>query len=56
MAKQNKNAGFQQAAGLIRYFDAEEDSAFKISPTAVLVFSAVIGVGAIMLRVFWKYN
>lgn len=36
MAKQ-KNAGFQQAAGLIRYFDAEEETAIHIDPRIVLV-------------------
>lgn len=36
MAKQ-KNAGFQQAAGLIRYFDAEEETAIHINPKLVLV-------------------
>lgn len=37
MAKQQKNAGFQQSAGLIRYFDAEEETAIHINPKFVLV-------------------
>lgn len=36
MAKEQKGAGFQQAAGLIRYFDAEEDTSLKIDPRVVL--------------------
>ena len=36
MAKE-KNAGFQQAAGLIRYFDAEEETAIHIDPRIVMV-------------------
>lgn len=36
MAK-NKDAGFQQSAGLIRYFDAEEETAIHIDPRIVLV-------------------
>ncbi|HWG91280.1 MAG TPA: preprotein translocase subunit Sec61beta [Candidatus Thermoplasmatota archaeon] len=39
MSKQQKGAGFQQAAGLIRYFDAEEDTTLKINPTVVLVMA-----------------
>ncbi|MGQ0536109.1 MAG: preprotein translocase subunit Sec61beta [Methanobacteriota archaeon] len=37
MAKQERaGAGFQQAAGLIRYFDAEEETAIKIDPRLVV--------------------
>lgn len=36
MAKQEKGAGFQQAAGLIRYFDAEEETSIKFDPRLVL--------------------
>lgn len=38
MAKE-KNAGFQQAAGLIRYFDAEEETAIHINPKFVIAAS-----------------
>ena len=37
MAKDKKNTGFQQSAGLIRYFDAEEETAIHIDPRIVLV-------------------
>jgi preprotein translocase subunit Sec61beta len=36
MAKEKKGAGFQSAAGLIRYFDAEDDMALKIPAWAVI--------------------
>lgn len=36
MAKEKKGAGFQSAAGLIRYFDAEDETALKIPPWAVI--------------------
>jgi preprotein translocase subunit Sec61beta len=37
MPKQNKKQeGFHSAAGLIRYFDAEEDVALKINPWVVV--------------------
>lgn len=52
MAQKQKGPGIQSAAGLIRYFDAEEDSAFKLAPSAVLIFSAIIGIGVICLKIF----
>ncbi|HEV8360736.1 MAG TPA: preprotein translocase subunit Sec61beta [Candidatus Thermoplasmatota archaeon] len=42
MAKQEKNTGFQQAAGLIRYFDAEEETAIKIDARVVFIVALVM--------------
>ena len=40
MAKKSKKGeGFHSAAGLIRYFDAEEETAIKIDPRLVLGFA-----------------
>ena len=36
-----KNTGFQSAAGLIRYFDSEDEKAIKINPMFVLVMAIV---------------
>ena len=55
MAKKTQGPGIQSAAGLIRYFDAEEKSSFKIAPVAVLVFAAVVGIGVMMMSIFWEY-
>lgn len=55
VAKQNKGPGIQSAAGLIRYFDAEEDTNFKLPPSAVVIFSILVGVGVVALKIFWKY-
>jgi preprotein translocase subunit Sec61beta len=42
MAKDSKSkSGFQSAAGLIRYFDSEDEKAFKINPLLVLGFALV---------------
>jgi preprotein translocase subunit Sec61beta len=43
MAKK-KGEGFQSAAGLIRYFDAEDEKALKVSPWLVvaLIIAAVV--------------
>jgi preprotein translocase subunit Sec61beta len=53
VAQKNKGPGIQSAAGLIRYYDDEEESSFKIPPSVVLIFSAVIGVGVVLMKVFW---
>jgi preprotein translocase subunit Sec61beta len=53
MAKQS-GPGIQSAAGLIRYFDAEEKSNIKIAPAAVFMFAGVVAVGVILLRIFWN--
>jgi preprotein translocase subunit Sec61beta len=55
MAQKNKGPGIQSAAGLIRYFDAEEESAIKVPPVAVLVVGAIVGVGVILMRIFWEF-
>ena len=48
MAKK-KDTGFQQAAGLIRYFDAEEETAIHIDPRLVLV--AAFGTSIVILAI-----
>lgn len=55
MAKKSQGPGIQSAAGLIRYFDAEEKSNVKVPPSFVLVLSAIVGIGVILLRVLWDY-
>ena len=47
MPKNKKNEGFHSAAGLIRYFDSEDDKAIKVSPW--LVVGLCIGVSAIVI-------
>lgn len=41
MAKNDKTGGFQSAAGLIRYFDSEDEKALKLSPYMVIALCAV---------------
>ena len=55
MAQKLKGPGIQSAAGLIRYFDAEEETAIKIPPVAIIILSLAIGVGAVLLKAFWEY-
>ncbi len=49
MAK-DEGGGFQQAAGLVRYFDAEEESAIHLDPRMVLAACLLIGVLTIVLN------
>ena len=53
MAKQQKGPGIQSAAGLIRYFDAEEETNIKIPPMFVIVLSALVGAGVLAVRYFY---
>lgn len=53
MAQKQKGPGIQAAAGLIRYYDDEEDSSLKMPPSVVLVFSAIVGVAVVCMKVFW---
>ncbi|MEM2838764.1 MAG: preprotein translocase subunit Sec61beta [Thermoplasmata archaeon] len=42
-----KSEGFHSAAGLIRYFDAEEDVALKINPWVVV--GLCVGISVVVL-------
>ncbi|MCA1814581.1 MAG: preprotein translocase subunit Sec61beta [Halobacteriales archaeon] len=48
--KPEKGQGFQQAAGLIRYFDAEEETALKINPYLVLGMAFALTIIVIVLQ------
>lgn len=52
MAKQEKGGGFQASAGLIRYFDAEEKSAFRINPWFVISLAIFTGVAITLLKYY----
>jgi len=51
--KSKKGEGFHSAAGLIRYFDAEDETALKIDPRAVVgaCIASVVVIEA--MRYFW---
>ena len=51
--KNKKGEGFHSAAGLIRYFDAEEEVAVKIHPYAVLMASIAMVVIIEVARWQW---
>ena len=51
--KGKKGEGFHAAAGLIRYFDAEEETALKIDPRIVIAAGAVAAVALTVLEIIW---
>lgn len=51
--KSKKGEGFHSAAGLIRYFDAEDETAMKIDPRAVIGMCIAVSVVVELLKVFY---
>jgi preprotein translocase subunit Sec61beta len=51
MAKKN-DGGFQSQAGLVRYFDTENDKSIKISPRAVIAIAIGFVVVVLLLQTF----
>jgi len=52
MAKK-KSEGFQSAAGLIRYFDSEDQKAFKINPWFIIgICAAAVAIVEILRTLF----
>jgi preprotein translocase subunit Sec61beta len=49
MPKNKKNEGFHSAAGLIRYFDSEDDKALKVNPWAVVALCVAASVVVMVL-------
>lgn len=48
-----KGEGFHSGAGLIRYFDSEDDKALKIDPRAVVAMCIIAAFGVEILKMFW---
>lgn len=53
MAKDKKGEGFHSAAGLIRYFDSEDDKALKVSPWLVVGLCVAVSVLVVALNVVY---
>ena len=52
MAKK-ESSGIQQQAGLVRYFDTENDKALKLSPKLVVGMAIGISIFVILLHTFY---
>lgn len=50
-----KGTGFQSAAGLIRYFDSEDEKAPKVNPYLVLLIAVVLIFVVEIAKVIWPY-
>ena len=53
MAKRTKGAGFQSAAGLIRYFEEEKSKGPKIDPKLVIYMAIAFAIMVELAKVFW---
>jgi len=49
----DRDSGFHSAAGLIRYFDQEDEKALKIPPLAVVALT--IGLASIVLYITYQW-
>jgi len=54
MAKEKKGEGFHSAAGLIRYFDAEEKTSLRIPPWFVIVMCVATAVIVVTVHLIYK--
>ena len=54
MAKQKKGEGFHSAAGLIRYFDAEEKTSLRIPPWFVILMCVATAVIIVAVHLIYK--
>ena len=55
MAKKN-DGGFQSQAGLVRYFDTENDKSVKLSPKLVVGIAVVFAIVILVLNVVVPMN
>jgi preprotein translocase subunit Sec61beta len=53
MAKDKDKGGFQSSAGLIRYFDSEDEKSIKIHPYYIV--GLAVGVSAIVIACNWLW-
>ena len=53
MPKQKKGEGFHSAAGLIRYFDQEDEKALKVPPWFVVLLCVLMS--AVVLIAAWQW-
>ncbi|HKW42568.1 MAG TPA: preprotein translocase subunit Sec61beta [Thermoplasmata archaeon] len=49
----DKDSGFHSAAGLIRYFDQEDEKALKVPPWVVVILC--LAISAIVLYVTYRW-
>ncbi len=55
MAKE-KGEGFSSSAGLMRYFDSEDNKGIKVGPKVVVGIAIVFTIVILCLPVFWPMS
>lgn len=55
MAKKN-DSGFQSSAGLMRYFDTENDKGVKLSPRTVIAIAIGFTAIVLILQIFFPLS
>jgi preprotein translocase subunit Sec61beta len=48
----NDGGGLMSSAGLVRYFDSDEERGLSIDPKTVVAFSSLLGILILMLNAF----
>jgi preprotein translocase subunit Sec61beta len=51
----NRDSGFQSAAGLIRYFDQEDEKALKVNPWLVMAMCIAMSVVVLYAEFAWPF-
>lgn len=49
----NRDSGFHSAAGLIRYFDQEDEKAIKVPPWLVIALATALGALVVAASLLW---
>jgi preprotein translocase subunit Sec61beta len=53
MAKEKRGEGFHSAAGLIRYFDQEDEKALKVPPWTVVAIAVGLSAFVLFATYYW---
>ncbi|MDX1745226.1 MAG: preprotein translocase subunit Sec61beta [Halobacteriales archaeon] len=51
MSSGQNTGGLMSSAGLVRYFDAEDQNAIRMDPKTVIAFGVLFGLGVQLLNV-----
>jgi preprotein translocase subunit Sec61beta len=51
MSSGQNSGGLMSSAGLVRYFDAEDQNAIRIDPKTVVAFGVAFGILVMVLRI-----
>ena len=52
MSSQQPGSGLMSSAGLVRYFDAEDNKGLVLDPKTIIAGSTLIGILVLMLNAF----